>query len=492
MTTERRIHIDELEYTRQGLRTRESIELVPGEHNRVVLVRPTPIRSVPLGYGGFGHDSAFPTPAILVLALRVALEGLVELFGSKAAGIYQFFGHTSSSGDDHRNKLLSDRRGAALCAFFVGDVGAVRDLAQQEGWGTREHQIMLRLLRCDPGPIDGEPGRLTDAAIEMFQREYNDGVFHRHLEDPTPPTSLAEDGAVSQATLDALLEAYVHATSPRLERERLHPTHPVVGCSEFNRVDTERENHNRRISVVIYDELPPFHDRAPCSRGDEQACPIDEHDERVRCMWYREHVYDPPPAELVHRHVDLRWLELRNGKVLLSALTTLPDESEVTFQVFRTKPIERGIDISSTVLDGPLSEEIPGIVRGGVAQVIWDAPESFELYSTALEPIDLDDLDAARQAPPRARVPTFRVRGGGVVALAPPPGREVGRIPREPSAIDTASDVGFLATDGFGGLFQHSTQPEERSTDERHPLRDAEPRIVQARHSTWKLRGNPS
>jgi hypothetical protein len=481
-----RVHADELEYTSDGLRTGEHLPLRAGVHNRVVVTRPKRVKAVPIGYGAFDHDSTFPTPGVLAVGMGAAFENLLGKLGVDASTIYQFYGHAEATGDDAYNKGLSDRRARCVQAVFVGDVEPVRDLAREEEWGVREHQIMLRVLRCDPGAIDGEGGPVTEAAVAMFQREYSDGVFHRHLEQE-PPAVLADDGKLNAATVDALIEAYVLATSPRVPAQRVHPTHPVVGCSEFNRVSLDEPAANRRIALVVHEVLPPFHDRAPCTVGDHTVCPLDEGDESFRCLWYREHVEEVALAELVHRHFDLRWLDLPNGKILLSALTTLPEGAPVDFQVFRTAPIENQEAIAAETLAEPLSDSLRGIIRGGVAQVVWEPPEGFDLYAPALVPMTVEEFAEAAVPVARARVPVFRVSGGGCELVSPPPGRELGRLPREPYGQTEPSSVGFAALDWFGRLYQHAVHPEERSVEQRHPLRDEEPRILEVRHSVWTL-----
>lgn len=479
------LHADELEYTSEGLKPPSTIDLEVGVHNKVVIVRPTRVKAVPIGYGSFVVDSAFPTPGVLMLGMRVALQELAsDFFGTKDAGVYQFFGHADRSGQEAYNKELSDRRAEATRALFVGDVDAMQAIAREEDWGTTEHQVMLRVLRCDPGSIDGVVGDVTKAATTVFQREYADGVFHRHTTERPRQTSLAEDGALDSTTTDALLEAFVTATSPGLAEERLHPTHPVVGCSEFNRVAREHPAYNRRVSLVVHDPLPAFHDRAPCTLGDHSVCPVDKEDSPSNCLWYRTHVIDAPTDDVVHRHFDLRWLEAGDGRIVLSALTTLPDDSAISFQVFRTKPISSPDDIRDDSLAEARSDILAGVIRYGVAQVVWEPPELFSVHDVDawLVPVALNDVAARRSAAPRARVPVFRVDGGGTTALSPTPGRELARIPRDPPDTAEPSDVGLTTIDAFGRVFQHGRHEAVRAGPQLHPLYDAEPRIVLARH----------
>ncbi len=495
MATEKRIHLDELEYTSEGFRSRESIDLDVGKHNKIVVVRPKRVRAVPVGYGSFGMDSAFPTPGVLMLGMRAALE---DLFGWMTPGPaterYQVYGHAEPSGDEAHNKTLSDRRAAVVHALLAGNVGSLREVSSSEGWGTREHQCMLRVLRCDPGAIDGEPGPITEQATSMFQREYLEGVFHAYAELELAQPELATDGKLSGGTVDALLGAFVAATSPRIPPERFHPTHPIVGCSEFNLVDKERASLNRRIALVVHDSVPPFHDSAPCTEGDHSMCPIDNREELSSCLWYREHIVDPPPSDLIHRHFDLRWLALPNGKLLLSALTTLPDDDTVTFAVHRSKPIASADELSMDALGPTVGESVVGVIRHGIAQVVWVPPEDFDIDNPRgwMVPIPADDIAAARTAKQRSRIPVFVVRGGGVEALSPPPGRELGRIPTRPINSERAAEAGVVGLDAFGHLYRRSAV-HEREPAQMHPLRDAETRVLRVRYADRVLKpGAPS
>ena len=72
-STTLQIHLDTLEYTREGLRTRTPIDLTTGRHNRVNLinrvnlVRPKLATVSLTAQHGFALDRAFPLPATLAL-----------------------------------------------------------------------------------------------------------------------------------------------------------------------------------------------------------------------------------------------------------------------------------------------------------------------------------------------------------------------------------------------------------------------------------------
>ena len=258
------VHIDTLESTREGLKTREPINLQVGSHNRVVLVRPDRRPPLAVNPGTFQHDSCFPNPGVLSVCMIAAAQNAVNLvLGLSPTSIFQIFGHAEPAGDEAHNKELSDKRAAAFRACLVGDFEALQALGDAEGWGTTEAQVMLRTLKCDPGPIDGKAEKLTGHAARLFQYEYLSGVFHRHLPDVSPAEEVDPNGELDDATRRALVESYVLATSPHLAQEQLHPSHPVAGCSEYNLRDPEDPSSNRRVTLLVHPSLPPHHSAAP-------------------------------------------------------------------------------------------------------------------------------------------------------------------------------------------------------------------------------------
>lgn len=459
---ERRItlHIDTLRYTPNGLELKTPLALSPGARNRLFLVRPTPHRSVPASYGGFARDSSFPTFPVLVLLLIPSLRSLWTHLapGDGPRPVYQVFGHTDATGQDEHNKRLSERRAEVVAALLRGQVDVVKTIAKEEAWGLEQHQAMLRVLRCDPGFIDGASGEYTEAAVRLFQQEYRAGVFHRHIdEEPTVP-DLPVDGALSSDTIDALIEAFVLACSPRLAPESMHPSHPHVGCSEFNPIVDGEDPANRRVSLVIYDRLPEHHGSAPCQKDDHSVCAL-VGPETQRCLWYREHVQDTHPEDAHHHHFDLRWLRRNDGSALLSALTTVPDGESVTFQVFRSAPVSGPTDLEpgSEAISGVLS----GTVRMGVAQVIWEPPEDCDPWDvdTWYEPFSTLSPHEAWGHGAIVRVPFFRVEGGNATAISQPPGDDIGRVHAEidPDAKESGEPpTAMHGLDGFGRILNVS------------------------------------
>ena len=64
MTTQIKVHIDTLKFTRDGLDTKEPIELTVGEHNQIELVRPTRLMPSAAGMGDSRSTRASPCPAL--------------------------------------------------------------------------------------------------------------------------------------------------------------------------------------------------------------------------------------------------------------------------------------------------------------------------------------------------------------------------------------------------------------------------------------------
>jgi hypothetical protein len=379
-TFELRVHADTLEYTAEGLRTREPLPVSLDSDVRVIVERPVVISAVAASHGGFANAQSFPLPAFLSLFLFSHSGNMEGLFEGEhpIRGVYQVFAHARPTGDDQADKDLSDRRARVTAAFLTGDVETVIEVAQQESWGLDLQQVMLRALRCDPGPIDGRLGALTRQAIEVFQRDYVKGLFHpgpaRELLHP----ELATSGELDAQTTVALIEAYTLAHSPSLDPDQLHPTHPEAGCAAFNPLaDGAHGRADDRVSLVVHRALPLHHDAAPCRAGDPTACPV-VGSTPGRCAWHRAHVRDALASEVEHHHFRLAWLPLPQGKILLSALTTVPDADEVEFQVYAARePVDGELLCDPTILIEPLSETLTTKPVHGVAYVLWDPPAEF-------------------------------------------------------------------------------------------------------------------
>lgn len=377
-----RVHLDVLEYTRTGLRTREPIDLTTSRDNRVVLERPRLTAPRLTTQFGFALDRAFPLPATLSLLWSYRDENSpLPPFGVPRGGrgVLQIFGHADATGDESHNKSLSERRADVVLALFESNVERMVSLAADDGWTPWEYQVLLRVLGCDPGPTDGDPGELTDLAVAQFGRRYRAGFFHRRGE--APRVAELRERAFDVSTVEALLDAFVHAHAPDLAGVALDATHPSVGCSEFNVVGNGTGALNRRVSLLAGLDSP-HPENAPCKQGDANACAvIGGGAGEYGCMWYREHVDAEPPH--VPALYDPRWLSVADGSYILSVLTNVPDGAEVTFDVFgHDAPVTtaRALPDLEQRWDEPL--RAPSI--GGVATVRWVPPPEFEAQGASV------------------------------------------------------------------------------------------------------------
>lgn len=355
-----RVHIDTLEYTRRGLKTRPGgIPLEVGKHHRVVLVRPDRQRPSPPGNRGFPHDSSLPLVGTLRTFWDWATDrtALVHEAGGRVPsehGAYQIFAHTSPSGDEAYNKLLSDRRAEVGRSLVSGDPAPMIAVADAEGWDLTQGQSLLRCLGCDPGPLDALPGKLTTAAISTFAQRYNSGFFHADT-GTAPAAQLPEDGEWSDQLRDALIEALVSVHGFPAGQAQLHPSHPAHGCSEFNAPPSAVPDDARRLTLLHHPAVPEHPDVAPCKTGDESACAVVDGNPQ-RCLFYREHVAEPivSPVGLF----DPRWLWIDEDRYVLSILTDAADGEDVAFDV-----IEDGQSESL--------ERITVAAAMGAASVVW-------------------------------------------------------------------------------------------------------------------------
>lgn len=400
-SNEIRVHIDTLEYTREGLRTREDLDLRIGAVNRVVLVRPARVPAVAAGHAAFAVGTSFPTPAFLSVLIHEHDGNVTPAFGPSvpSSAVYQIFAHADASGGDDHNKALTDRRARVARAMLSGDVDVALAAAEDEGWDDELHQVMLRALACDPGPIDGKPESMTADGVTRFQSRYLEGAFHHGK--PVRNAALEVDGVLGSETRAALVESYVTAHTPGVDSSRFHDRHPANGCAAFNSLEPLHADYNRRLTLVVHRSPPPYPSATPCTEGSAAACPVMD-DSPMRCTWYREHIAEVSPEEVRHRHFRLGWLHLPNGRYLLSALTTVADTVDVEFQVFAaSQPVDGEVLHDPEALVQPLSEITVNKPRHGVAQVVWDPPPDFK-------PGDDGRMDVEG----RPLVPVFRVRHG--------------------------------------------------------------------------------
>ncbi|MCR9160633.1 MAG: hypothetical protein ACE37F_21030 [Nannocystaceae bacterium] len=467
-TREIKVHMDELEYTAQGLRTPADspIALTVGSHNIIQVTRPERVELLEPGINGFAFNSSFPTPGVLQLFLVPELRALLEEALIDGAQFVRVFGHTDATGNEAANKIVSERRAQVVLALLTADVEGFATVAEDEGWGLGEAQVMLRALRCDPGPADATMGPLTTRALQVFANQFNAGMFHRHL-TAAAPAKISVTAQLDSQTLDALLDAFVSVVSLHIDALRLHPTHPWAGCSEFNQFSDDARQ-NRRVSLALYPALPPHYDKAPCRAGDHTACPADSV-KPSSCFWYRQHFIERTEASVAQRHFDLQWLFLNDGRVMLSALTTVPDGSAVEFRVYRSPEVSDVEQLSIDDLGDPLCDAIKGEVRGGVAFCVWSVgSEEAELlrhenWGTPIPFAEALGADLLAHTP-RARVPVFTITGCGAQAVSLPPLRDVGRLVwGEEHASEPQRYV--LMTDMLGRVYHALFGPRAAQTD---------------------------
>lgn len=100
------------------------------------------------------------------------------------------------------------------------------------------------------------------------------------------------------------------------------------------------------------------------------------------------------------------------------------------FEVYRSKPVEAADEVSEADLGDRLSEPTPGMIRNGVAQLVWD-PGPLDVFDSEawFDPLEwtttVGDPQAAWDATNTLRVPLFRVSGGRATALSGPPARDI-------------------------------------------------------------------
>ena len=420
------VHIDTLEYTRQGLRMREPLAVEVGRHTRVRLIRPQRHAPVRVAASGFAHGSAFPSPGTLSVAWSLHAERGPFTHAYARANVgddatFQVFGHACGAGDESTNKVLTDRRARVGRALLSSDADALMKVANEEGWGLAHAQAMLRTLAVNPGPTDGEMGRLTEAAMQEFAARYRRGIYHRHAPQPPKVSELPDDASWDDTFMGALLDAYTAAHGCAKRQDSIVR---VAGCAAFNRAPEADSAASRRLSVIAGHGPLQHPNSAPCTDGDAGPCAIvDDHPQR--CMWYREHVVDPPAPTL--ELFDPRWLWFGEDKYVLSVLTTAGEEQSFNFHVFEAS-------------DG--SERPLGAIRDvypilGTVSVVWRS-----------------EVDAEPDGRPQfAGLPSFRVLANdrGVSVDAPWTARTTVRVLiglTDPNEARHAEVLRLWASDG--------------------------------------------
>lgn len=358
------------------------------------------------------------------------------------------FAHTRQGGGDAADKALSDRRARATIAMLTRDVALFDQVAAEEEWPLRAYQAMLRGVGCDPGPLDGKPGKKTELAVRGFQRDYNLDAFHRDAGQPRAHGDLPVDGVLSPATQAALREAYlVFALSAAPLPKDAFVAPGFSGCAGFNPLPGDDDAG--RVEVAVFTEKVP--EAFPCAAGDAGACQL-EGDEPQRCRFYREVlVHDDSQAR--EPFFDLKWLREPDGSVFLSALTPLREGTPVTFTVHRceaplpARPLASSRSPERPAL-GPVLGAATGKVEGGIASARWTPPAGVDPFDWLAWVVDQEQRPDAQPLEP----PLFVVEAGEHWAVSRPPGHRLDRL-----RLDRKEQVGGLAILNDGRLLTFQT-----------------------------------
>lgn len=242
----------------------------------------------------FAHGSSFVRPAVVP-----HLRELEALAAAHPGSRVLVFGHADATGDELYNKKLSERRAWSVFAFLTDDATAWEALYQHddEGWGLGVLQEILADLGHDPGPPDGDPGPLTDAALRSF----------RGLSEDAPAP--ANDAALRRD----LFSAYMTNARRDIDLPRERFVAPgYMGCGELNLLEqtSGASEQNRRVSFFFVhpDAVPAL----PCKFADVTPCHAQAHapGERklasFRCAFYDALAADCPCDETERELIELR------------------------------------------------------------------------------------------------------------------------------------------------------------------------------------------
>jgi hypothetical protein len=398
------------------------------------LVLEPPPKHPTLSYASslFASESALPTHAIGDLGTRAQ-----ETADQDPNARFGIFGHTDSSDDADANKLLADRRAQAVFGILTGDWDLFLSAVEQDDLDLAAHQMMLRVLGCNPTAIDGEPGDQTSLAVDAFRRAYNANTWHDEGR-ARAYGDLAAGDALDAPTKQALLDAYHTELSFKLSPSRfIGPKH--MGCGEFNPL-TDEDRDNRRVTLAIYGDDAPSDADFPCKHGDAGACQID-HGGRFTCKFYRERLRDEDVEHELTPFWDFDWMRTLSGKTHLSALTHLPDTNDATIVVRLVEgggqpDDDDGVGAPPSI--GEVVAELPGLIRSGVAYALWDhGPDYDPLDDTHWfrRPGDTE-ADNLWLAP--YRPPVFSVESAGAWGFSSGPGVGIERLQCHRPAAGTA------------------------------------------------------
>ncbi|MCX4246500.1 hypothetical protein [Paraliomyxa miuraensis] len=398
-----------------------------GRAQRVVARLPPPIPVVTLGPGCFVSGQVFPTPAV-VAAIDAVSEAVRGQPGLRASAL----AHADVAGDPAKDKALSDRRAEVLRAVLLDDLETFERVADADGWSLHHDQAMLRLLGCNPAAIDGIDGPFTQRAARWFQAEYSRGIHHPDgLDEPLPET-----GVIDAATRKALRRAYLLALSPQLGPEQLVGP-GMHGCGGFN-PSASGDGASDRGGIALWPKEAARMVELPCRVGDADACLVDDRGVR-RCRFHRE-TFDLRERSDAPVFFDFEWVALREGRISLSAVTSLPHGTVVRFHVFRDVRDYGGRvhhhhgPEPMPMRGAPVGTPVEGDVRQGVCVGIWTRPDGWDPFDwhewlTEVEGRAEDQGEGNEaDAGPWFHPPLFAIEYSGGWVYSRPPGERIDRF----------------------------------------------------------------
>jgi Putative peptidoglycan binding domain/OmpA family len=222
----------------------------------------------------FEFDKSFVRPAI-VDDLRKLQEKVTKYPDARI----MIFGHSDKVGSDEYNKKLSERRARSVYAFITDDADAWEALYNEEKWGIKAIQAILKDMggNYDPGPVDGIKGPKTETAIKNYQGD----------------KGLTVDGIAGPITRKKLFTEYMTSKHDvELTPDQfMDPKH--MGCGEFNLMkDTPNAYEpSRRVTFFLFHKNRPLksmpcktNDLAPCKKQISQ--PQHRNRETFKCSFY--------------------------------------------------------------------------------------------------------------------------------------------------------------------------------------------------------------
>jgi len=174
-------------------------------------------------------------------------------------------GHTDTTGPDAYNAGLSEKRAGSVEALLRGDGDAFAKISQGKHQAKDVQQILSWAARtrqwdCDPGGIDGQIGKDTNAALRSFKKHY-DADFEGALKD---------DAKIDVPFWRAVFDLYLADLGQRLDvdvsglagfRSALKwvdEAKRCVGCGESWPIEEAgkknfRSATNRRVEVLFFE-----------------------------------------------------------------------------------------------------------------------------------------------------------------------------------------------------------------------------------------------